>query len=76
MRPGRERDADRKAPRLSLLRAAAARELGGPHAIAIELDYPTLGEGVEAWTRRMVGVFGEAALASIMTKTGRELIEP
>jgi Family of unknown function (DUF6282) len=39
-------------------------------------DYPTLGEGVDAWTRRMFGVLGEAALASIMTKTGRELIVP
>jgi hypothetical protein len=38
--------------------------------------YPTLEDGIAAWTRRMLGVFGEAELTSIMTKTGRELIEP
>ena len=38
--------------------------------------YPTFEDGIDAWTRRMLGVFGEAELTSIMTKTGRELIEP
>lgn len=44
VRPGRERDDDRKAPRLSLLRAAATKELGGADAFVIELDLPSLGE--------------------------------
>jgi hypothetical protein len=38
--------------------------------------YPMFEDGIYAWTRRTLGVFGEAELTSIMTKTGRELIEP
>lgn len=47
VRLGRQRDDDRKAPRLSLLRAAAAKELGGPEAFQVELHYVTLGETKE-----------------------------
>jgi hypothetical protein len=38
--------------------------------------YPTLGDGVDAWSRRVVAFLGEADLALIMTKTGQELVEP
>jgi hypothetical protein len=38
--------------------------------------YPTFQDGIDAWTRQMLGVFGEPMLTSIMTKTGRELVEP
>jgi hypothetical protein len=38
--------------------------------------YPTLEEGVAGWTQRMVPVLGEASLALVMTKTGRELVDP
>ncbi len=44
VRLGRERDDDRKAPRLSLLRAAALKEFGRADTFIIELDLPSLGE--------------------------------
>jgi hypothetical protein len=38
--------------------------------------YPTFEAGVAEWTARMTAVFGEAGLALVMTKTGRELVDP
>jgi hypothetical protein len=38
--------------------------------------YPTMADGIDAWVRRMAGVLSENELVRVMTKSGRELVEP
>jgi Family of unknown function (DUF6282) len=38
--------------------------------------YPTLEAGLGEWSRRMARLLGEANLGLVMTKTGRELVDP
>jgi len=38
--------------------------------------YPTVQEGLAEWTQRLVPVLGEDALADVMTRNGKELLEP
>jgi hypothetical protein len=37
--------------------------------------YPTLEEGLTTWFRRTAGALGESAVGSLMTKSGRELVD-
>lgn len=77
-RPGRERERDRTAPRLALLRVAAGRLVGGRERVVIELDYPALGitkviKDTNRWEDDRVAGLGEA-VAGI--RGGRYPAEP